>query len=80
MSEMKQLESLIDRLSNSFEAKLAENNTAALPPRDDAALRAVKHALSDGRVDCTSSRLFHCRSAACLFMKALRVCAAQMEA
>ena len=51
VSEMKQLESLIDRLSNSFEAKLAETNSAPLPPRDDAALRAVKHALSDGRVD-----------------------------
>ena len=51
VSEMKQLESLIDRLSSSFEAKLADNNTSALPPRDDAALRAVKHALSDGRVD-----------------------------
>ena len=51
VSEMKQLESLIDRLSNSFEAKLAESNTSALPPRDDAALRAVKDALSDGRVD-----------------------------
>ena len=51
VTEMKQLESLIDRLSNSFEAKLSETETAALPPRDDAALRAVKDALSDGRVD-----------------------------
>ena len=51
VTEMKQLESLIDRLSSSFEAKLTEAETAALPPRDDAALRAVKDALSDGRVD-----------------------------
>lgn len=52
VTEMKQLEGLIDRLSTSFEAKLEENTaTSTLPPRDDAALRAVKDALSDGRVD-----------------------------
>jgi len=51
VTEMKQLESLIDRLSNSFEAKLTETSSAPLPPRDDEALQAVKAALSDGRID-----------------------------
>jgi len=51
VTEMKQLESLIDRLSNSFEAKLADGSAAPLPPQDDAALRSVKDALLDGRVD-----------------------------
>lgn len=52
VSEMKQLESLIDRLSRSFEAKLSESNSAAhVAPQDDAILRDVKDALKDGRVD-----------------------------
>ncbi len=52
VTEMKQLEGLIDRLSRSFENKLAEPSVAAaVPPRDDAALRDVKDALEDGRID-----------------------------
>ncbi len=52
VNEMKQLESLIDRLASSFEAKLAEtSSTAVVAPQEDAILRDVKDALSDGRVD-----------------------------
>ncbi len=52
VSEMKQLESLIDRLSRSFEAKLAEPTiSAVVAPQEDAILRDVKDALKDGRVD-----------------------------
>ncbi|KCZ47390.1 EAL domain-containing protein [Hyphomonas pacifica] len=52
VSEMKQLESLIDRLSRSFENKLAETSTsAAVAPEEDAVLRDVRDALKDGRVD-----------------------------
>ncbi len=52
VNEMKQLESLIDRLAHSFEAKLAEtSSTAVVAPQEDAILRDVKDALSDGRVD-----------------------------
>lgn len=52
VTEMKQLESLIDRLSRSFEAKLSETSaTSAVAPQEDAILRDVKDALKDGRVD-----------------------------
>ena len=52
VSEMKQLESLIERLSRSFEAKLQETSAAAVvAPQEDAILRDVKDALKDGRID-----------------------------
>lgn len=51
VSEMKQLEGLIERLSQSFEAKLASPASADVAPMEDAVLRAVKDALQDGRVD-----------------------------
>jgi cyclic-di-GMP phosphodiesterase TipF (flagellum assembly factor) len=52
VTEMKQLESLIDRLSKSFENKLAETtSTAVVAPEEDAVLRDVRDALKDGRVD-----------------------------
>ena len=52
VSEMKQLESLIDRLSRSFETRLAETSAnAAVAPQEDAILRDVRDALKDGRVD-----------------------------
>ena len=52
VSEMKQLETLIDRLSRSFETKLADAETQGeVAPMEDAVLRNVKDALSDGRVD-----------------------------
>ena len=45
-------ESLIDRLSKSFENKLAETtSTAVVAPEEDAVLRDVRDALKDGRVD-----------------------------
>ena len=50
VSEMKQLEALIDRLSRSFEARLA--NGEAVPERgDDFALRDVKSSFEAARVD-----------------------------
>ncbi len=50
VSEMKQLEGLIDRLSRNFESRLSEE--AARPAlRDDHALRDVKSALEAGRLD-----------------------------
>jgi len=52
VTEMKQLESLIDRLSKSFESKLTETTSAAIvAPEEDAVLRDVRDALKDGRVD-----------------------------
>lgn len=52
VSEMRQLESLIDRLSRSFEAKLAETSSGRIvAPQEDAILRDVRDALKDGRVD-----------------------------
>jgi cyclic-di-GMP phosphodiesterase TipF (flagellum assembly factor) len=51
VSEMRQLEGLIDRLAKSFEAKLTREPTEAIPPQDDRLLRSVKSALQDGRVD-----------------------------
>lgn len=52
VTEMKQLESLIDRLSRSFEAKLSANATSQIvAPQEDAILRDVRDALKDGRVD-----------------------------
>ncbi len=50
VSEMKQLETLIDRLSQNFESRLA-NGEVAPEPRDDHALRDVKAALEAGRLD-----------------------------
>jgi cyclic-di-GMP phosphodiesterase TipF (flagellum assembly factor) len=52
VSEMKQLESLIDRLSRNFESKLSETATSQIvAPQEDAILRDVRDALKDGRVD-----------------------------
>ncbi|WP_084397783.1 EAL domain-containing protein [Henriciella aquimarina] len=52
VSEMRQLEGLIDRLSKSFETKLSEPDTVSdMRPQEDAVLRTVKAALQDGRVD-----------------------------
>jgi cyclic-di-GMP phosphodiesterase TipF (flagellum assembly factor) len=52
VSEMKQLEGLIERLSHSFEAKLSSTAaTAVVAPQEDAILRDVKDALKEGRVD-----------------------------
>ena len=52
VSEMKQLEGLIDRLSRSFENKLSDAEAVGeVAPQEDAVLRAVKEALQDGRVD-----------------------------
>ena len=52
VSEMRQLETLIERLSKSFETKLADAETTGdVAPQDDAVLRRVKDALEDGRVD-----------------------------
>ena len=52
VSEMKQLEGLIDRLSRSFENKLTSAEAVGeVAPQEDAVLRAVKEALQDGRVD-----------------------------
>lgn len=52
VNEMKQLEGLIDRLTRSFETKLAETAGARqVSPREDAVLRDVRDALKDGRVD-----------------------------
>jgi cyclic-di-GMP phosphodiesterase TipF (flagellum assembly factor) len=52
VSEMKQLESLIDRLSRNFESKLSETATSqVVAPQEDAILRDVRDALKDGRVD-----------------------------
>lgn len=52
VSEMRQLETLIERLSRSFDAKLADaETTGEVAPQEDAVLRRVKEALEDGRVD-----------------------------
>ncbi len=59
VSEMKQLEGLIDRLSRAVEAgmpgsagaALTRNGAAPAGPREDATLRDVKNALKEGRVD-----------------------------
>jgi len=52
VTEMKQLETLIDRLSRSFENKLTTAGTVGeVAPQEDAVLRAVKDALQEGRVD-----------------------------
>ena len=52
VSEMRQLETLIERLSRSFESKLADAETTGdVAPQEDAVLRRVKEALEDGRVD-----------------------------
>ena len=52
VTEMKQLETLIDRLSRNFENKLqTAGSVGEVAPREDAVLREVKDALQDGRVD-----------------------------
>ncbi|MAN74588.1 MAG: diguanylate phosphodiesterase [Henriciella sp.] len=51
VSEMRQLEGLIDRLAKSFESKLSREAREPMAPREDALLRNVKAALQDGRVD-----------------------------
>jgi len=51
VSEMRQLEGLIDRLSSNFENQLATSGPKTVQPTEDASLRAVKSALQDGRVD-----------------------------
>ena len=51
VSEMRQLEGLIDRLSSSFENQLATRGPQTVQPAEDTSLRAVKLALQDGRVD-----------------------------
>jgi cyclic-di-GMP phosphodiesterase TipF (flagellum assembly factor) len=50
--EMKQLQSLIERLTVSFENKLTETSTQQrVTPVEDAVLRDVREALKEGRVD-----------------------------
>lgn len=51
VSEMRQLEGLIERLSRSFESRLSDTPPSQVPPQEDAVLRGVKAALLDGRVD-----------------------------
>ena len=51
VSEMRQLEGLIDRLARSFEARLSREVETPMPVEDDVLLRSVKSALEDGRVD-----------------------------
>ena len=52
VSEMRQLETLIERLSRSFESKLVDAETSGeVAPQEDMVLRRVKEALEDGRVD-----------------------------
>lgn len=52
ISEMRQLEGLIERLSANFENRLSGTaQTGAVAPQEDAVLRAVKAALEEGRVD-----------------------------
>ena len=51
VSEMRQLEGLIDRLSKNFENQLTASGPAKIQPVEDATLRAVKSALQEGRVD-----------------------------
>ncbi len=52
VNEMKQLEGLIERLTRSFEHRLAETaGQKQVSPVEDAILRDVRDALNDGRVD-----------------------------
>lgn len=52
VTEMKQLEGLIDRLSRNFESKLeTAGSVGEVAPQDDMILREVKDALQSGRVD-----------------------------
>jgi len=52
VTEMRQLETLIDRLSRSFDNRLANaEGEGDVGPQEDEILRAVKEALQDGRVD-----------------------------
>ncbi len=51
VSEMRQLEGLIDRLSRNFETQLISKGPEAAEPVDDKILQAVKSALQGGRVD-----------------------------
>lgn len=53
VTEMRQLEGLIERLSLSFENRLNANAAEASPgaPLEDGVLRAVREALKEGRID-----------------------------
>lgn len=52
VNEMRQLETLIDRLTRNFEARLQDSQVQQrVQPVEDAALRDVRDALKDGRVD-----------------------------
>lgn len=53
VSEMKQLEGLIERLSSSFESRISTNGSggAPRPTAEDSALRDVREALEAARVD-----------------------------
>lgn len=51
VSEMRQLEGLIERLSASFESRLGDQPAPTDQPREDNVLRAVRDALKDGRID-----------------------------
>lgn len=52
VNEMRQLEGLIDKLNRSFETRLTDSSALArVQPTEDAALRDVRDALKDGRVD-----------------------------
>lgn len=52
VNEMRQLEGLIDKLTRSFETRLTDSTALArVQPVEDAALRDVRDALKDGRVD-----------------------------
>ncbi|WP_084418180.1 EAL domain-containing protein [Henriciella litoralis] len=53
VSEMRQLEGLIDRLAKSFESRLAAEKApeVEVDPQENGMLRAVRSALQDGRVD-----------------------------
>lgn len=52
VNEMRQLEGLIDKLTRSFETRLTDSAALArVQPVEDAALRDVRDALKDGRVD-----------------------------
>jgi len=51
ITEMRQLEGLITRLSENFENRLAGEAAPVQSPEDDLVLRAVKEALEEGRID-----------------------------
>lgn len=52
VTEMRQLEGLIDKLTRSFESRLSDSQALQrTQPQEDAVLRDVRDALKDGRVD-----------------------------